>query len=99
MNTYSVSLINTPQGGVEGHRGGCADVPRKARLYRDDAWTFEVKDLHEAWVAYNSDFLAECYEHESCDEEHGECVNAYTIDWKPCADGIPAYADDEKRSE
>lgn len=78
--THQVALVNISDGSVQGHRAGCADLTRgNLRRHASEAWTLRVVDKAHAWLEYNSDFLAE-----------GGEDNAWPIDWKPCADHVPA---------
>lgn len=77
---YQVTLMNMRDGSVQGHRAGCADLKRGVRKYAepsqaDDVW--DVKTKADAWMSYNSDFLAE-----------GGEENAYSIEWLPCTKHI-----------
>lgn len=89
---HAVALVNLRSGEVEGHKAGCADLKRGHRKQADEAWTLEVADKHQAWEAYNGDFIAEC-EHDDCDVENTECRNAYEIKWLPCANHVPDFAE------
>lgn len=98
--TYEIETLNRADGSVDGHRAGCADIARiakKERIDRSGSWT--VTSKLQAWADYNADFIGECYDHETCDEAHGQCANAYTINWLPCADHVPATAEDTTEKE
>lgn len=77
---YQVVLMNMRDGSVQGHAHGCADLKRGQKFAADQdpeaAW--DVLTKAEAWVGYNSDFLAE-----------GGEENAYEIQWLPCAKHVP----------
>jgi hypothetical protein len=87
---YQVVLMNRRDGGVEGHAHGCADLTRGSRKFAgdqdpEDAW--DVFTKHEAWVGYNSDFLAE-----------GPESGQYEIQWLPCAKHVPQGHEDSWES-
>lgn len=76
---YEIALVNITDGTVQGHKAGCADLKRgNLRKHAADVWEFPVDDKAEAWLNYNSDFLAE-----------GGEDNAYEIQWSPCAKHVP----------
>lgn len=94
MAQYNVALVNMTDGSVQGHKAGCADLKKHAnkRHFADEAWELEVSSKNEAWLNYNSDFLAECYTHDDvCDESKSVCANAYDIKWLPCANHVPEF--------
>lgn len=77
---YQIVLMNMRDGSVQGHAEGCADLKRGVRKFAepsqaDEAW--DVLSKEEAREGYNADF----------DEETD---GWYDIDWKPCADHVPA---------
>ena len=78
MNTFAIRLVNMTNGTVAGHKAGCSDLKKLAQRH-------EVLDVEEttskraAWLEYNVDFIAE-----------GGVDNAWPIDWKACANHIPA---------
>ena len=82
---YGVGLVNMVDGSVQGHAAGCRDL-RHSDKHADMAWTLEVADKHEAFVAYNSDFIDEA-EAEGAEDPF---YNTYAINWLPCADHVPA---------
>jgi len=88
---HAIALVNMKDGSVQGHKAGCADL-KKTKDHEDAPWTpGKIGDKNTAWLAYNSDFIAECDEHEDfCNEDRGICFNARDIDWFPCADHIPS---------
>jgi hypothetical protein len=88
---FNIVLINMADGSVAGHGAGCGDIKRNSGSYADAPWGLSVATKHEAWVAYNSDFLAECYDDANHDEAAGVCHNAYTIHWLPCAAHVPEF--------
>jgi hypothetical protein len=81
--TYLVTLANTNDGTVHGHKAGCADLKRGAayRNHKDEQFEIEVSTKREAWLDYNADFIAE-----------GGEENAWPVEWLPCADHVPADA-------
>jgi hypothetical protein len=85
---FDVTLQNMSDGSVQGHRTGCADINKRRRNAKvqpgDEPWPLTVQHKHEAWVNYNSDFLAE-----------GPESGQYNIDWLPCADGVPQGPSDD----
>lgn len=86
---FNITLIGKSDGSVVGHKAGCADIKRKVHPFDSEPWTFKVANKMEAWANYSADFIAECDEHDNCDEATGQCVNAYDIEWLPCADAVP----------
>lgn len=89
-STHPVALVNMKDGSIHGHKAGCADL-KQTRDHEDTPWTMEVESKHIAWLTYNSDFLAECDEHEDfCNEDRGICSHAWDIHWAPCADHVPS---------
>lgn len=92
--TFEIVTMNMRDGSVQGHAAGCADLKRGVRKFAepDQAdYPLPVANKHEAWLEYNADFIAE-HDHDGCDVEAGHCDNAYTIEWLPCADHVPATA-------
>ena len=88
--THTITLVNLKDGLVQGHKAGCADL-KATTHHADKPWTLEVEDKNAAWLAYNSDFIAECVEHEDfCNEDRGVCSNAWGIHWLPCANHVPS---------
>lgn len=88
--THTIALVNMKDGSVQGHKAGCADLKHKS-MQADEPYTLDVTTKHDAWVDYNSDFLAECDEHEDfCNEDRGICSHAWDIRWSPCADHVPS---------
>lgn len=80
---HQITLINLTDGTVDGHAAGCADIKRRTRNHADEPWTFAVATKHDAWLEYNTDFLAE-----------GEESGQYDINWLPCAKHVPQGHDD-----
>jgi hypothetical protein len=78
--TYLVTLANTKDGAVHGHKAGCADLKRSKAyaLHRDEQFEVEVTSKREAWLDYNADFIAE-----------GGEDNAYPVEWFACAKHVP----------
>lgn len=77
---FQVTLMNMRDGSVQGHGAGCADLKRGKAKFAEPMQATEVWDVvtkADAWLSYNSDFLAE-----------GGESNAYEIDWLPCAKHI-----------
>lgn len=74
--TYKVQLVNMTDGSVCGHKAGCSDLKKLAQRH-DVLPVEEIATKHDAWLDYNSDFLA-------------EGSGAYDIDWKACANHVPA---------
>jgi len=90
---YQVVTMNMKDGSVQGHAHGCADLKRGKAKFSDPEQAdmfMDVLTKHDAWLDYNADFIAEC-EHDGCDEDAEQCVNAYEINWLPCADAVPAF--------
>lgn len=82
--SHSIAIVNIADGSVQGHKAGCADLSRgKLRKHAADVWNLEVDTKHEAWVAYNEDFLAE-----------GPESGQYDINWLPCAKHVPQGTED-----
>ena len=82
--SHNIALVNITDGSVQGHKAGCADLSRgKLRRHADQVWNMEVETKHEAWVAYNGDFLAE-----------GPESGQYEIQWLPCAKHVPQGTED-----
>jgi hypothetical protein len=74
-----IVMMNMPDGSVEGHRAGCADLKRHAHKFAEpdqakDVWDYP--DRAAARADYNADF----------DEETD---GWYDIRWMPCAAGLP----------
>lgn len=82
---YEVTIANAANGEVHGHKAGCADLKRSKAyaLHRDEQFTVEVETKREAWLDYNSDFIAE-----------GGEGNAYPIEWMACAKHVPEGTED-----
>ena len=77
--THTITLVTMKDGSVQGHKAGCADL-KTTTHHVGEPWTLEVENKHAAWMAYNSDFLAECDEHEDyCNEDRRICSNAWDI--------------------
>jgi hypothetical protein len=96
---YQVVTMNMKDGSVQGHAHGCADLKRGKAKFAEPSQADDFMDVtskHDAWLDYNADFLPECYDHENCDEAAGRCANAYEIHWLPCADAVPAFAEEEE---
>lgn len=74
--THKVQLVNMTDGSVCGHKAGCSDL-KKLAVRHDVHGVDEIATKHDAWLDYNADFLA-------------EGSGAYDIDWKACANHIPA---------
>lgn len=82
LPTYDVTYVNEAKGGVSAHIAGCKDLDKVGKGNHDEeAGTVTVTSKHDAWLEYNSDFLAE--------DPSGE--NAWDIDWKNCAKHVPHH--------
>lgn len=79
--TYDVTLANTNDGAVHGHKTGCADLKRgKAYTHhRAEQFTVSVADRAEARAEYNADF-------------DQDTDGWYEIEWLPCAKHVPEGA-------
>lgn len=96
--TFQIETLNRADGSVDGHRAGCADIARiakKERLDRSGSW--DVSSKKQAWEDYNADFIAECEADDpsQCDHE----AHCYEINWLPCANHVPATADDASTTQ
>lgn len=81
----TITIINNPDGTVEAHRKGCADVTRKTRKFAHaDSFEMDVTSERMAWEAYNADFIAE-----------GGEDNAYRINFLPCCN-LPKFDESEE---
>jgi YD repeat-containing protein len=81
---FQVTLMNMRDGSVQGHNAYCADLKRGKAKFAEPDQANEVWDVlckEDAREGYNADF----------DEETD---GWYDIDWKPCADHIPAHREE-----
>lgn len=78
---FQVVTMNMRDGSVQGHIHGCADLKRGVKKFAEPSQADDFMDVEtkaDAWLDYNSDFLAE-----------GGPDNAYDIQWLPCAKAVP----------
>jgi hypothetical protein len=91
-----ISILTMRSGStdVEGHRAGCADIAKKVRARKcEEPWTADWSSKREAFLDYNSDFIAEA---------DGAEDNCWVITWLPCCelpetDPEPIYTADGVR--
>lgn len=79
---YNVVIQNMTDGTVQGHIAGCSDIGKRKRGKAnpsDEPWELGVTSKRDAYLEYNSDFIAES----GTEEGHWE------IEWLPCADSVP----------
>jgi len=91
--TFEITLVNRADGTIDGHKPGCRDIARAAKadgIFGDQhPWTFAVASKRDAYLEYNSDFIAETGE----EEGHWE------ISWLPCTNHVPATAADASTTQ
>lgn len=76
--TFAIQMVNMADGTTAGHKAGCSDLKKLAQRHEVlDVEHYATK--YDAWLDYNYDFIAE-----------GGADSAWPIDWKACANHIPA---------
>lgn len=81
--THEVTLANTNDGAVHGHKAGCADLKRGKAYshHRTEQFTLAVTDKAEARAEYNADF-------------DQDTDGWYDVEWLPCAKHVPEEAEE-----
>lgn len=81
-----IALVTLSEGGVQAHKHNCADLKKRGKAMNGQTpWIMDVASKLDAFVAYNSDFIAE-----------GGVDNGWKIEWMPCC---PAIAETDPKSQ